>query len=72
MSKTTDRFLAIAVILILLLLAYLVVGCSYGAYTTRDCLKAGYPETAFTLDFKTYCISWIDATKVVVPLADIR
>ena len=58
------------IVVMLLIFGYLAVGCGYGIYAAQECLKAGYPESAFTLDLKAYCISWIDATKVVVPFVE--
>ena len=72
MSKIVDTLVTIGIIILLLVLAYGVVGCSYSAYVGQECLKAGYPEAATTVDFKAFCISWIDATKVVIPLEEIK
>ena len=67
-----DKLILIVVILALAFLMCGVIGCSYAAYVQQRCIKAGYPEAATTLDLEGYCISWIDATKVVVPLKEIK
>ena len=72
MPTIIDKFIAIGTIILLLFLAYLVVICSYSLYVEQECLKTGYSEASITLNLKAYCISWIDATKVVVPFEEIK
>ena len=64
-----------SIIFVIVLVVFFVlglVGCSYDTVVQRRCIKAGYPEYSTTITLEGYCISWIDATKVVVPLGEIN
>ena len=67
-----DKFLWGVVIVAVVALFWIISICVFGANITRQCIEAGYPEYTVTWNYEGYCISWIDATKVVVPLDEIK
>ena len=67
-----DKALMIFVVLVLVLAVFLFAGGIYSTVVEQQCLRNGYPEALTTIDLHGYCISWIDATKVVVPVGEVR
>jgi len=67
-----DRAFIVFVIVLVVFSVLSLVGCSYDIVVQRRCIKAGYPEHSTTITLEGYCISWIGATKMVVPLGEIN
>ena len=72
MDTVVNKITLIVALIVIAGLLFGVVGCSYSTIIQKRCINAGYPEYTTTIDFHGYCISWIDATKVVVPVGEIK
>ena len=67
-----EKFMYGCLVFVFILLFWAISIFVVGSNIRQQCTQAGYPEYAVTWNYEGYCISWINATKVVVPLDKIK
>ena len=73
MRKLSREDIFYAVVFLLAAIAVLAILLNAAVYmdTRRTCLAHGWRDAALTWDMSQYCIKVVDATELIVPLADI-
>ena len=67
-----EKFMLAGTIFLVAVFLWLVSLMIVIASVEQKCTQMGYPEYTVTWNYTGYCISWIDATKVVIPLNELR
>lgn len=65
-----DWWRALGLVFTVIVVVAVIVGAMASAATHRECLRLGYPRADLTVFLERYCVTRVDQTDLVVPLAE--